>query len=460
MKNALLLLRTCSRKRALNAKGKVGPCATTRSYAASSSSSSSGSGDEQKQSFQRHDVDVVRKEIASPRQIRLDHAYCVNLVRERDREGYRKSAASSSGSPLAHVTAVSPFSRAFPSTTSDLPDFAVCGLLMPSSSQKPYFAIRAFNVELASIKDGSNARRRSGSGGGSSSSGDGPGGLAAASSSIALQMRMQWWRDALATIYDDDKSGSPGSGSSPKSSFAQSLSVSCWHSPTVRSLFRAVNERSLTRRFLERMVDARESDLETNQPDTVQEMVDYAEETSSSLLYLALECAGIRDDASDATASAAGVGIGLTTSLRATPFRLLHGEVPLASELFPGRFDYREILRELEERNDEDKDDDATAARGSGGVTYDSESALVWQEAARHVAHEAMLHLRHAHESQRQVPRSGRACLLPVVPAVHYLSQLEAARHHVWHPSLLQPGPRSRLSLLTGMGRTWLTGVL
>jgi NADH dehydrogenase [ubiquinone] 1 alpha subcomplex assembly factor 6 len=328
---------------------------------------------------------------------------------------------------------------------------------MPSKAHKSYFAIRAFNVELASIKDGSNARRRSGSSGGSQQGDGASGGLAASSSSIALQMRMQWWRDALATIYnDDEESGSIGSGSRPKSSFAQSLSVSCWHSPTVRSLFRAVNERSLTRRFLERMVDARESDLDVNQPHTVQEMVDYAEETSSSLLYLALECTGIRDDAADATASAAGIGIGLTTSLRATPFRLLHGEVPLAAELFPGRFDYREILRELEEGIDDDDDDD----NASGDVTYDSESALVWQEAARHVAHEAMLHLRHAQEAQRQVPRGGRACLLPVVPAVFYLSQLEAARHHVWHPNLLQPDPRSRLSLLVNMGRTWLTGVL
>jgi hypothetical protein len=30
----------------------------------------------------------------------------------------------------------------------------------------------------------------------------------------------------------------------------------------------------------------------------------------------------------------------------------------------------------------------------------------------------------------------------------------------VWDPSLLQPDPRSRLSLLMRMGRTWLTGVL
>jgi hypothetical protein len=99
MKNARLLLRTCLRELVRKAHDKAAPLASARSFAASSSSSASGQqpSDQQqhnKTHFQPRDVDSVRKEIASPHQIRQDHAYCVNLVRERDREGYRKSPAS------------------------------------------------------------------------------------------------------------------------------------------------------------------------------------------------------------------------------------------------------------------------------------------------------------------------------------------------------------------------------
>ena len=52
-------------------------------------------------------------------QRKQDHKHCIEMVQNRDFEGY------------------------------------LCGLLMPSSSQEAYFALRAFNVEIASIKDAS-----------------------------------------------------------------------------------------------------------------------------------------------------------------------------------------------------------------------------------------------------------------------------------------------------------------
>jgi NADH dehydrogenase [ubiquinone] 1 alpha subcomplex assembly factor 6 len=346
---------------------------------------------------------------------------------------------------------------------------------MPSASQQSYFALRAFNVELASIKDGSILRRRlsssgaEGGGGGDHSTSGGTGGGTTTSSSIALQLRMQWWRDALDTIYKSDESSDQLGNTSNKDPLLQSLSISCWHSPVVRSLYRAVQDHSLTRRFLERLVDARESDLELIQPATVQEMVDYAEETSSSLLYLSLECAGVRDDRADAVASSAGIGIGLALCLRATPFRLLHGEIPLASELFPKRFDYRAILRELEVQASRHEEASASVATGTTmsspssphSPRFESAAARAWQEAARHVAREAVVQLQQAQDLQGHVPKAGRSCLLPVIPALQYLAKLEqSANYNLWDPQLLQPNPRSRLSLLLLMGRSWLTGVI
>ena len=143
---------------------------------------------------------------------------------------------------------------------------------MPKDSQKSYFALQAFNVELASIKDGS-ARLRGG----------------ADNSSLALQMKFQRWKDLLQDAY-----------SSNNSTLEESPHAS---DPVACGLTRAVHDKELTRRFLERLIEAREADVESAQLNTVQEITRYAEESVSSRLYLTLQCMGIRHDAADVVAS-------------------------------------------------------------------------------------------------------------------------------------------------------------
>ena len=152
----------------------------------------------------------------------------------------------------------------------------VCGLLMPKKAQRAYFALRAFNVELASVKGSHNLRRK----------GD-TGGFSDTPATVALQMRMQWWKDALGEIYEEP--------SSPPASdpALQNLSISCWNSPIVRALDHANQQVKFTRRFLDRLVDARRLDLEVKQLDTLDEAINYADETVSSLLYLTLETVGV-----------------------------------------------------------------------------------------------------------------------------------------------------------------------
>lgn len=163
-----------------------------------------------------------------------DFEYCVDLVQNRDRESY------------------------------------LCGLLLPSTARRSYFAIRAFNVELASIKDGS----RQAMGAQDDEESAGP--------SVALKIRVQWWRDALGQIYGDAPADDKGG-------ILSGLATSCWNNPVVRVLDHAVQESNLTRRFLERLLEAREEDLGTKQLDTVDEAVLYAESTFSNLFYLSLE---------------------------------------------------------------------------------------------------------------------------------------------------------------------------
>jgi NADH dehydrogenase [ubiquinone] 1 alpha subcomplex assembly factor 6 len=330
-----------------------------------------------------------------PSQIKEDHAHCVNLVRERDREGY------------------------------------FCGLLMPSAAQKAYFAVRAFNVELASIKDGHNLRRS---------------GQRDSAATLVLQIRMQWWRDALHEIYDNSNGDTASTSTNITKRNAtdpilSNLSIASWHSPVVRALDVANRECNLTRRFLERLIDSRETDLDVNQYKSMADAVAYAEESVSSLLYLSLECTGVREDEADIVASHAGVGIGLATALRATPFRLVHGEVPIPSELLHPKFAYNELLNFQEDE-----------------FTLSEQDAAMFRQAVQHMAEEATGHLAQARELQGKVPKHARACILPVIPALVFLSKLQEVDHNLFD-SKLQVSEQARLKLLLLLGRTWLTGI-
>jgi NADH dehydrogenase [ubiquinone] 1 alpha subcomplex assembly factor 6 len=168
-----------------------------------------------------------------------DFEYCVDLVQNRDREGY------------------------------------LCGLLMPHKSRRSYFAIRALNVELASIKDGSVSRQVGGAE------------FEESGASMALKIRVQWWRDAISQVYGDDMSKTIGDPSTE--GFLANMANSCWNNPVVRVLDYAVQESNLTRRFLERLLESREEDLDVRQLDTMDEAIAYAERTFSGLLYLSLE---------------------------------------------------------------------------------------------------------------------------------------------------------------------------
>ena len=157
-----------------------------------------------------------------------DHHFCVDLVKSRDKEGY------------------------------------LCGLLQPSGvARDAYFAIRAFNVEISSIKDGQKSR--------------------SAESIRASQMRMNWWREAVESIYRSDqyKDGD------------QIKNSSALHQPVVRALRQSVLECQLTRRFLDKMIDARERDLDVEQMDTIDDLIRYGADTWSCVMYLSLESVGV-----------------------------------------------------------------------------------------------------------------------------------------------------------------------
>mmetsp|Transcript_33228 Transcript_33228/g.76614 ORF Transcript_33228/g.76614 Transcript_33228/m.76614 type:complete len:297 (-) Transcript_33228:89-979(-) len=294
---------------------------------------------------------------------------------------------------------------------------------MPHHSRQAYFAIRAFNAELASIKDGGERRRL--------------GRNTETGSFLPLRMRMQWWREALAELYPGDEAAATPEPS--PEGFLNSTTVSCWSNPVVRALHHAVEEKQLTRRFLEKLLAAREADLDIQQMATMEDVVFYAEDTCSNLLYLALECAGIREESADEVASNVGIGWGLVTAIRGTLYRANNGEMTIPAEI---------LTRKIPA--------DYMMARMLADYEPNEENEVVIREAVQYMAYQAAIHLNRGREFQGSVPRGGRQCLLPAVPVIQYLSVLRETNYDLWD-ARLRP-EHSRFMMLMLLGRAWITG--
>ena len=320
---------------------------------------------------------------------------------------------------------------------------------MPSSAREAYFALRAFNVEIASIKDASllvggrsrGAPRAPPAGTDSvfTDEGGSPG-----DASLGSRLRMQWWRDSVAEIYEgaDGGEGDDRQYRTPAGDVLRSLTSSRRHNPTLRSLAQAIRTHGLTHRFLRRMMEAREADLDVAQYDTLRDMAQYGEDTVSSVLYLSLETVGVREEAADVVASDVGVALGILTALRSTGFRASQGESSIPTDLASKCNLSIDTLW-------------SESAEGVG-----ASEAL--QSATREMADVASFHLHRARDNQHAVPKEGRMCLLPAVCGLQYLDSLKGADYDVLHPSLVggeeSVEKRRRLDLMFLLGRTWLTG--
>lgn len=370
----------------------------------------------------------------STEQRKADHKHCVELVQTRDMEGY------------------------------------LCGLLMPSSSREAYFALRAFNVEIASIKDASKLiGGRSRSSNSSSLVMDGLGGdEGLEDNTLASRLRMQWWRDAIADVYEqhaDNKldNSTSSSAAATHDPILLSLTSSRRHNPTLRSLAHAINTHGLTYRFLRRVLEARENDLSITQYEKWRDVAQYGEDTVSNILYLSLETVGVRDDGADMVASDIGVGLGILTALRSTAFRASQGECSIPLDLATK---HDVSMDTLYHAWDSSINDDSN---GEDSDSEQLEKANMAREALRGATVEmvemASFHLHRARENQGKVPKEGRMCLLPAVCGLKYLDSLKECNYDVLHPALVGGGDdaaaverRRRLSLMLMLGRTWLTG--
>ena len=146
----------------------------------------------------------------------------------------------------------------------------------------------------------------------------------------------------------------------------------------------------------------------------------------------------VRDDKADEVASYAGIGIGLTTLLRATPFRLIYDEIPIPANLLRADFPFKQLFGE----------------ENTLGVDDEAE----WNSAVNQMSSTAKAHLDRAKELQTQLPRASRPVFLAMIPSLHFLDRLEAKKYNLMDPELHDPPHLQQLQLLLRLGKGWIMG--
>lgn len=126
-------------------------------------------------------------------------------------------------------------------------------------------------------------------------------------------MRLKFWEDAITKIFDKNKKGSI-----PKH-------------PVVEELNFAAEKSKLTKRYFERLINARK--VPNLNFISMKAMEHYAEETTSSINYLILEALNCRNVHADHAASHLGKSQGISNLLRSIYSQRSNQHLPIPQEL-------------------------------------------------------------------------------------------------------------------------------
>jgi len=249
------------------------------------------------------------------------------------------------------------------------PDRYLTALFAPAERREALFALYAFNLELARARE-------------------------SVREPIMGRMRLQWWRDSLPEIVAGE---------------ARAHEVA-------RPLAAAVAAHGLDRLLLERLIDAREQDMEPDPPADLPALLDYARGTSSTLVELALEVLGRPDSATREAGRALGIAWALLGLLRAVPFHAAQRRLYLPASL-------------MEE------------AGLRPGQLFEGGSSPELREVVRRLAEEAERWLKEARRRQDAVTRQYQPALLPAVLARGHLHRLAAAGYDTFDARVHLPPP-------------------
>ncbi|XP_067641575.1 NADH dehydrogenase (ubiquinone) complex I, assembly factor 6 homolog [Eurosta solidaginis] len=254
----------------------------------------------------------------------------------------------------------------------------LCTLLLNGEQRRHAFALRAFNVEVANCG-------------------------AKVSEEHITKLKLKFWYDSV------DKC------------FASETSYVEDH-PVLRELKNTVNANKISKIYLKRLVTAR--DRPSNQPFlTVKQLEEYADQVFSSLFHLLVELNGIKDIQVDHAVSHLGKSQGITTLLRAIPYKGRNQALNIPHEvLIKHGVSQERVMREK---------------TGDKGV----------EECIFEVATVAHQHLEKARSLMDKVPRDARKLFLPSIAVERYLERLRQASFRLTDQKCLQRDTMLPMSL-------------
>jgi phytoene synthase len=248
-------------------------------------------------------------------------------------------------------------------------------LFAPADRREALFALYAFNYEIARVRE-------------------------TVTEPMLGRIRLQWWRE----VVDAGFTGAP-----PRAHV-----VAAPLAALIRDV--APTREHFARQHFDRMIDTRERDLADEPPATLAALEEYAEGTSATLIYLALEVLGAAQPAAHMAAREVGILYALAGLLRAMPFHARAGRCYIPA--------------------------DTGARLGLDPRDYaDLRDASGLRAATAEIAAAASGHLQAARRYRRDTPRSARAALLPAVIAERFLARLKKTGYNPFAPELGIPDP-------------------
>lgn len=258
-------------------------------------------------------------------------------------------------------------------------DRYLCALFAPRHVRPVLLALTAFNVEVARVAE-------------------------AVSEPMLGEIRLQWWRETIAELYDGKTRDHP----------------------VARALAPAIERGLLSRQRFERIIEARIADLGAAAPADLAALETLARATAAELHHLWREALGETGDGATRAVEHVGAAFAMVGLMRATPFHAARGRLYLPADLVrDARLDVNDVL--------------------AGRFTPTLARVVL------SVLDRADGHLREARGLRRQVPRRALPALLPATLAAMYLRRLRRAGGNPFADGLTIGPLRRQLRLTAAM---------
>ena len=164
----------------------------------------------------------------------------------------------------------------------------LCCLLAPEKFRSKLLTIYAFNNEIAKIKD-------------------------IITEPMAGHIRLQWWRETIDDIYN-------GAQKDHKNEI-------------VSSLYELISKTKIPKKMFDDLIDAREDDIDFSTPQDLNDIKQYAINTSSNLFYLIFSALNINGQQDHEAAYRAGISYAITGIMRSIKHRAYRKQIMLPKDL-------------------------------------------------------------------------------------------------------------------------------